>query len=129
MLFSEKIKELREEATLSQKELADKLKLSQSAITKLENNLREPTGTTLIAYADYFDVSLDYLVGREDIDRHFVDNPEKRERKALYPLSENEETLVASFRKMSIFGQQSILIQVKALAEEADKEDKKKSKK
>ena len=123
MLFAERIKELREEATLSQKELANKLNLSQSAITKLENNLREPTGTTLIAYADFFDVSLDYLVGREDYGRSFEYNLERREHKVLYPLSENEETLVTSFRKMSVFGQQSILIQVTALAEKAEKED------
>lgn len=111
MVFSEKIKELREEADLSQKELADRLKISQSAITKLENNLREPTGSTLIAYADYFDVSLDYLVGR---DNNF---------KVLQnEISENEKELLVKIRKLGPIQRNTLLIMINALLAESERE-------
>lgn len=65
-MFAEKIRYLRAESGLSQAELAKKLKVSQTCITKLEKEQREPTGSTLIAYAKFFNVSIDYLVDLED---------------------------------------------------------------
>ncbi len=61
--FAEKLKDLRAEANLSQKALSKKLGLSSAAIGHLETGRNEPTATTLIAYAKYFDVSADYLLG------------------------------------------------------------------
>ena len=64
--FTHICKELRLEAGLTQQELAPKIGISSSAIGMLEKGYREPTGTTLVAYANFFGVSLDYLMGRED---------------------------------------------------------------
>lgn len=42
------------------------LNLNQNSISRYENGEREADYKTLIAFADYFDVSLDYLLGRTD---------------------------------------------------------------
>ena len=54
-----------------QKDIAKSVGLSLRAYQRYEKGEREPTSSVLIALADYFDVSLDYLVGRSD-------NPERR---------------------------------------------------
>jgi len=60
------MKGLRESIRLSQKEIAVKIGISQSAVNRYENNQSEASYETLLTYADYFDVSLDYLYGRTD---------------------------------------------------------------
>jgi repressor LexA len=62
-----RIKYLRAEKGISQNELAKALGLTQQAISAYENGLREPDLETLQKIADFFDVSLDYLLGRTDI--------------------------------------------------------------
>lgn len=66
MEFSEHLKELRKINGLSQMELSLKTGLSQSAIAKWELKKTEPTATNLIILADFFDESVDYLLGRLD---------------------------------------------------------------
>lgn len=65
MFFPEILKEERIKANLKQTELGEKVKLSLKAISMYETGQREPKLNTLIALADFFDVSIDYLVGRE----------------------------------------------------------------
>ena len=64
--FSERLKELRTDKGLSQKQLANKVNLSDVAICLWEQNKRVPNLDAVIALADFFDVSLDYIAGRED---------------------------------------------------------------
>lgn len=61
-----RLKELREARHLSQVRLAMELNLSQNSISQYENREREAGYETLVAMADYFQVSLDYLLGRTD---------------------------------------------------------------
>jgi len=61
-----RIKGLRESIRLSQKELGGKFGLTQAAVNRYENNQSEPSFKTLLAYADYFDVSMDYIFARTD---------------------------------------------------------------
>ena len=56
MKFSEKIKNLRQNAGLTQQELSVHIGITASAIGYLENGQRDPTGRTLIAYAKFFNV-------------------------------------------------------------------------
>lgn len=62
--FSNTLQALRTESGLSQQQLADILKVSKSRISMYEQGRREPDLEMLIIIADYFDVSLDYLLGR-----------------------------------------------------------------
>lgn len=64
--FSKRFCDLRKSSGLSQRALAKILGLTNPAITYLENAQRSPSFEVLCALADYFDVSLDYLVGRSD---------------------------------------------------------------
>ena len=64
--FSERLKELRLEKSLTQVELSKKTGISQAGIAKWETGDRSPSIDCLIALAKFFKVSIDYLVGLED---------------------------------------------------------------
>lgn len=61
-----RLKELRERRNISQVKLAMDLNISQNTISRYETGVREASYETLIAFADYFNVSIDYLLGRTD---------------------------------------------------------------
>ena len=65
-LFSERLLTLRKEKKLSQSQLAEQLSVSFHQVRKMEKGQRAASIEVLCALADYFDVSLDYLVGRSD---------------------------------------------------------------
>ena len=62
-----RLKELRTQRKLSQLKIAIDLNMNQNSISRYENGEREADYATLIKFADYFNVSLDYLLGRTDI--------------------------------------------------------------
>ena len=61
-----RLKKLRKEKKISQLKLAFDLNMNQNTVSRYENLEREADYETLIKFADYFDVSLDYLLGRTD---------------------------------------------------------------
>ncbi len=61
-----RLKELRTQHKISQLKLALDLNMNQNTISRYENLEREADYATLIRFADYFHVSLDYLLGRDD---------------------------------------------------------------
>jgi len=61
-----RLKELRKKKKISQVRLAIELDLAQNSISRYESGAREADYRTLIAFADFFNVSLDYLLGRTD---------------------------------------------------------------
>lgn len=61
--FGKILKELRTEKGLSQMDLAQATGISQSAIAKWELNKTEPTASALVALSEFFDESVDYLLG------------------------------------------------------------------
>ncbi|WZL82645.1 helix-turn-helix transcriptional regulator [Vallitaleaceae bacterium 9-2] len=66
--FSERIKELRLKKNLTQTELSKLLSVSKSTISMYENGNREPDLKTLKAIADFFNVSIDYLLIKSNND-------------------------------------------------------------
>lgn len=62
------LKKLREERNMSQQALGEHFCLSQQSIHKYENGRAEPDIDTMIAFAEYFHTSVDYLIG-------YTDNP------------------------------------------------------
>lgn len=62
--FAKNIKELREHKNLSQQDLAIALSTTQRKVSYWENGKVEPDLAMLWLIADYFDVSIDYLIGR-----------------------------------------------------------------
>lgn len=61
-----RLKELRKARNVSQLKLALDLNMNQNSISRYENGVREADYKTLIAIADYFCVSVDYLLERTD---------------------------------------------------------------
>lgn len=61
-----RLKELRKKHGISQLKLALDLNMNQNSISRYENMEREADYETLIRFADYFEVSVDYLLGRTD---------------------------------------------------------------
>ena len=59
------LKQLRLERNLLQKDVAQELSISQQAYANYENGLREPDNSMLVKLANYFNVSVDYLLGLE----------------------------------------------------------------
>lgn len=67
MNFGNRLIELRNEFNLDRDELANALNISYSSLSKYETNKRFPSQDLLISIANYFGVSIDYLLGRTDI--------------------------------------------------------------
>lgn len=65
--FSSRIRELRKERNMVQQDMADAFSIRVRTYQCYEYGTSYPDVAKLIAIADYFDVSLDYLVGRSDV--------------------------------------------------------------
>ena len=65
IMFVKRLKELRNEAGLTQNDLAKYLSVAQSTIGMWESNKREPDFDMLQKLADFFEVTTDYLLGNE----------------------------------------------------------------
>lgn len=66
MLFKDRLIHLRKSKNVTQKQIAQSIGISDLGYQRYEYGTREPAFRILIALADYFDVSIDYLVGRTD---------------------------------------------------------------
>ncbi len=65
-VISERMRALRESVKLSQMKLSKEFEISQSSLARYETDDATPPPELLLKYADYFDVSLDYIFGRTD---------------------------------------------------------------
>ncbi|WP_333860755.1 helix-turn-helix domain-containing protein [Clostridium sp.] len=97
-MFAVRLKELRLKKGLTQKELAQKLNMQNTAISKYELNQRKPDTETLLEIANFFNVSVDYLLGNSD-DRTTLNPKEDTPYEKISKLvKENEiKTLAAHF--------------------------------
>lgn len=97
------LKKLREKKKLSQQALANLLEISQQSINKYENHETEPDIDRLIRIANFFETSVDYLVGNTEI-QHKIEAVER------FDLNENEATLIEKYRRLSPDERKSIQI-------------------
>ena len=91
MDFMTRLYELRENANLKQTELAQKVALKSSAISKYERGLTQPSIDTLIKFTEIFNVTTDYLLGLSSIP-----NPYTTEK-----LTPKEADMVLRFRHLA----------------------------
>jgi transcriptional regulator with XRE-family HTH domain len=66
MNYGDRLKRLREDKKLSQQQLADRLNINRSTYARYELAQTQPDYDTLKKIADFFQVSIDYLLGRTD---------------------------------------------------------------
>ena len=65
-VVGERMKEIRVNARYSQRQIAEKCGTTQASIGRYETGLVDPPFEKLLWYADFFEVSLDYIFGRTD---------------------------------------------------------------
>ena len=94
-----KIKQLRIENKKTQAQMAAFLSITQAAYSKYECGRAEPTLETLIKLADFFGVTVDYLLGRTD-DK--LSAPQKEDENKNAALSSEELKLLEIYRKLSV---------------------------
>ena len=107
-----KLQELRTAAGLTQKELAEKIGVKNYTVANWEQNRTEPSIKDLIDLANYFECSIDYLLGREnDFGQIVIFKDGKKEQAELFSLyeglsKERKETILLLLRDLNILSQQ-----------------------
>lgn len=87
------LKVLRKEAGISQQKLADAIGVSQQSINQYENHKIEPEIAVLSQLADYFNTSIDFIVGRTDIRRRI-------EYTETFHLNKDESDVIGQYRAL-----------------------------
>ncbi|MDE5765710.1 MAG: helix-turn-helix domain-containing protein [Clostridia bacterium] len=116
MEISKILKNLRIDNNLTQNELSERLKIGQATIACYENGQREPHIASLIAYADYFECSIDYLAGRTDDFGNVIVGAE-RTKQGVNTLSNDEQALLNKYRKMNSSDKAKLLGYIDGLSE------------
>ena len=88
------LKKLREDASISQKAVADAIGVSQQSVNKYENHNIEPDIETLIRIADFFETSVDYLIGHTSVRR-------KIEEVHVFELNDRESKVMEQYRSLT----------------------------
>jgi transcriptional regulator with XRE-family HTH domain len=65
-MLSERLIQLKKEKKLFQKDITEAIGVSARGYQRYEKGEREPTASVLVKLADFFDVSIDYLMGRTE---------------------------------------------------------------
>lgn len=92
-----RLKELRIQKKLNMRQVAHKLNIAYTTYFNYEKEKREPNSEMLILLADFFDVTVDYLIGRSETQTaHLVTNAE-------------QEQLLADYNKLNTHGKKKIL--------------------
>lgn len=107
MRFGDILRELLEEHDLSQREFAQKFNIATSTLGNYINDYREPDYETLKRFADYFDVSIDYLL----------------DHRTAPAQSHREDDLLQIFRTLSPDFQEILLSQSRVLLKHCKKDD------
>lgn len=109
-MFGDIFKELRLEKNLSQDKIAEELDVSQPLIAKWESHQSTPAPEMLDYIADYFNVSVDYLIGRSKYKNLEKDN------------SDLDNLLFSKAKELSDDDKKAILGVINAIKKDVDKE-------
>ncbi|MDY3918983.1 MAG: helix-turn-helix transcriptional regulator [Candidatus Limivivens sp.] len=102
-----RIMELRKERKLTQISLSTSIDVSQETISAYETGKHDPTAENLIRIADFFHVSIDYLLKRSDC----------RKAQAFDQLSDDEMKLIETFRKVRPLSRGRVLSYLQGFAD------------
>lgn len=100
------LKQLRKSKGISQQQLADVIGVSQQSINKYENHNVEPDIRTLISIAEYFNTTVDFLVGKGE-------NEKENEFCTVYELTQDEAFIMNRYRMLDKDEKESIRLIIK----------------
>lgn len=116
-----RLKELRDEKKLSQEEVAKAIGTSQTNIGRWEKGLNEPSSGFVIKLANYFEVSIDYLLGREDdFGNITVTSSPSSDLSASSPnvsLTPEEKELLTLFRSLPNIRRKTVMDSIRFMSE------------
>lgn len=98
MTFGERLIELRKSKNLTREVLAEQLGISKYTLRNYELSVNEPGSTLLIRVSDFFDVSIDYLMGMTD----------EKEKVLPYNLKTSEFEHIKKYRELDALGQEHV---------------------
>lgn len=110
-LFNRRINNLRGKSGLTQKELSARLGMARTTYSGYENGAREPDHQTLQKFADYYDVTIDYLLGR-------TDDPNKKIKNEETQLKPQDKKILDELHKLSPEDQEYVYELIKKFKKE-----------
>ncbi len=113
--FAERVRELRLQRKMNQKQLADELDVSKSRIAMYEQDKRKPDFQFLELMADYFNVDVDYLMGKTDTPNRYQE--ELKSAKTSSVESSNSSHLLSLYKCLSPKDQALLLAIAERMAE------------
>jgi transcriptional regulator with XRE-family HTH domain len=129
MMFSERLKSLREEKGFTQQDIADILGVGRATIAEYETKGKQPDYEKLIKLAGFFGTSVDYLLGisnirntSDEITNAVEDDPELFEFWNELKEREDLQLLFKQTKDLSPNGIKQIIRIIKAIEDEEDKE-------
>ena len=97
-----KIRELREAKGIQQKSLAIDLGVSQPTVSDWESGRKTPSARSTQKLADYFGVTIDYLLGREDTKKDpTADSSDGAFKMPIHNISDDEYSIILAYRQAS----------------------------
>lgn len=116
-MIGQSLKMLRTEKGLSQRDIASAFGISQQAYCNYEADRREPDFRLLCRIADYFGVTLDYLLGRDDTPQPRAPlQPVSLPAMPAGVLNESEQEVLSLFRSLNDEGQTAALATLRGLS-------------
>ena len=113
--ISKTLREIRNSFGLTQKELSEKIGVKSYIIANWEINRSAPSISDLIKLADFYQVSVDYLIGREDDFGNAVSTT------VYEQLPKDERKLIEQYRSLSKLEREAVDMQIKALLTRGNK--------
>lgn len=83
MKLGDRLKQLRLEKSISQTEMADYFHIGRSTLSQYESNVRTPSDEMKLKFADFFDVSVDYLLGKSEYRKFNPDQLTNKDKKNI----------------------------------------------
>lgn len=115
--FTERLRQLRKQAGLSQQELADKMQVTKQTISQYERNVRKPDYDTILVFCDLFNVSADYLLGKADVTIRLLNSDELEMLSGGNRLSDDEQLLIQTFKALNKQGKEKIIDYISDISE------------
>ena len=100
MFSGERLRKLREEKGLSQKDLAKMFNVKDPTINRYEKGHRQPDTETLIKLSDFFECSTDYILGKSDMRNY---EKEKKEKNGYISVAEKAKDYGVPFETLEEF--------------------------